>query len=239
MARATIRQRDEQSDEPKRRNRRFLRSILFGRRWVIGGVPRLKSMPYHVYPRQDGAVVSHVEYDANLGIHGRLTAKPSPIGSTDSIADATEMAYAYLGRNPSGAVYIAGDDDLIYDVILNDGYHADQSKNEKLLCLSFSLLIFCFTAFASSTFVGAQLGSFLSFIGVSLLYIGITRTGIQNEVEGGVVCFIILVLLLLLLPAFAAAIDAYKRKNAAGNQAMHPSREVGRFDNGESLVATG
>lgn len=197
------------------------------RNFVIVAVPRLKSMRYHVYPRQDGTVVSHVEYDANLGIRGRLTAKPRKIGSADSIADAIEMAYAYLGRNPSGAVYIAGDDDLIHDVILNDGYHADQSKNEKMLCLSISLVIFCFTAFASSTFLGAGLGSFLSFIGVSLIYLVITRTGIQNEVEGGVVCFFIPILLLLLLPALTAAIDAYNRKNAAGNQAMHPSCRSG------------
>jgi hypothetical protein len=29
---------DEQSDEPKRRIGRFLKSTFFGRRWVIGGV---------------------------------------------------------------------------------------------------------------------------------------------------------------------------------------------------------
>ncbi len=29
--------RDEQSDEPKRRIRRLLKSTFFGRRWVIGG----------------------------------------------------------------------------------------------------------------------------------------------------------------------------------------------------------
>ena len=33
---------DEQSDEPKRRIGRFLKSIFFGRRWVIGGVRRSK-----------------------------------------------------------------------------------------------------------------------------------------------------------------------------------------------------
>jgi hypothetical protein len=30
--------RDEQTDEPKRRIGRFLKSTFFGRRWVIGGV---------------------------------------------------------------------------------------------------------------------------------------------------------------------------------------------------------
>lgn len=186
-------------------------------------------MPYHVYPRCDGTAVSYAEHDASLGIHGRLTAKPNPIGSADDIADAIEIAYAYLGRNPSDAAYIADDDDLIHDVILNDGYHADQHKFEILLCSSIVLLIYCFTAFASSTFFGAGLTSFLSFIGVSLLYFAITRTGLQNEVEGGVVCFMILILLLLLLPALATARDTYNRKNSADNHDIHWSRACERF----------
>ena len=194
-------------------------------------------MPYHVYPRRGGTSVSHAEYDANLGIHGRLIAKPSPIGTSESISVAIEIAYAYLGRNPSDAAYIAGDDDLIYEVILNDGYHADQSKSEERLCLAIFLLIYCFTAFCSSTFFGAGLGAFLSFISVSLLYVAITRNGIQNEVEGGVVCLIILVLLLLLLPALSAARDAYNRKSSADYHPVQPNCEVGHFEIESSIKA--
>ena len=196
-------------------------------------------MTYNAYSRASGTSVSHAEYDADAGIHGRLTKKPESLGGSDSLAAVIEIAYAHLGRRPSDAVYVADDDDLIHEVIFNEGYLADQRNNEKWLCSSISLLILCLTSFAASVFAGLGLSGFVAFCAVSLLYVLITRTGVQNEVEGGVVCFIILVLLLLLLPAFFAARDAYQRRNAADNQAMHPSREVGRCDNGRSPVATG
>ena len=171
-------------------------------------------MPYYAYPR-NGAEISHAEYDRERGIRGRLTKKPKPIGAGESLADATEIAFAHLGRNPSDLVYVADAADLVHDVVINEGYHADQAASEKWLCGSIVLLILSATTLIASTFFSAGIGGFLSFLGVSCLYFIITRTGIQNEVEGGVVCFIILLLILMLLPAVAAARDAYKRKQGS------------------------
>ena len=193
-------------------------------------------MTYNAYSRCSGTNVSHAEYDADAGIHGRLTEKPESLGASDSLAAAIEIAYAHLGRKPSDAVYIADDDDLIHEMIFNDGYHADQASNEKWLCSSIALLILCLTSFTASTFAGLGLSGFVAFCAVSLLYILITRTGVQNEVEGGVVCFIILVLLLLLLPALSAARDAYQRRNAADNNAVHTEHGLHVLTNGTSSL---
>jgi len=42
----TRKEADEQSDQPKRRIGRFLKSTIFGRRWVIGAVIQINGRSY-------------------------------------------------------------------------------------------------------------------------------------------------------------------------------------------------
>lgn len=160
-------------------------------------------MQYYAYPGSD-TEISHAEYDLDQGIRGRITKKPKPIGTADSMPKVAEIAYAHLGRNPSDLVYIADEAGIVHDIVLNDGFHAEQAANERWLCASITLLVLCATTLVASTFFPAGFADLLSFLGVSVLYFAITRTGIQNDVEGGVVCFIILLLVLMLLPSLNA-----------------------------------
>ena len=165
-------------------------------------------MRFHAYPnRQGSVVVSHDIYDEQNGTLGRLVAKPNSIGDAESIDLATEIAYAHLGRAPSDAVYIADDNDIIRKVVFNDAYHKERENSERWVCMSIALLVLCFTTFIGTIVTELGLGGLLLFSGIAILYVFVVRTRIQNEVEGAVVCFIILVLIFFLLPAVRVARD--------------------------------
>ncbi len=165
-------------------------------------------MSFHAYPnRQGSVVVSHDNYDEEKGTLGRLVSKPDGIGHAESIDLATEIAYAHLGRAPSDAVYIADDNDIIRKVVFNDAYHKERENSERWVCMSIALLVLCLVTFSGTIVIGLGFGGLLLFGGIAVIYVFVVRTRIQNEVEGAVVCFIILVLIFLLLPAVRAARD--------------------------------
>jgi len=188
-------------------------------------------MSLHVYPnRQGSVVVSHDNYDEAKGALGRLVSKSDSIGESESLDDATEIAYAHLGRVPSEAVYIADENDVVRKIVFNDAYHKERETSERWLCASVSLLILCLTSFVGTIASGIGIVGLLIFVVIAILYLVVVRTRIQNEVEGAVVCFIILVLIFLLLPAIKAV-----RDRTAGNVWQNKSMQASRFSLMRSL----
>ena len=116
----------------------------------------------------------------------------------------SRYAVDVLGREPSDGVYIADDEDVIRKVVFNDAYHKERENSERWVCMSIALLVLCLETFVGTLVTDAGFGGLVIFGGIAALYSLVVRTRIQNEVEGAVVCFIIVVLTFLLLPAVRA-----------------------------------
>lgn len=163
-------------------------------------------MAYHVHG--DGElVVPYAERDEARGVICRLTAKSASIGTSESLEDAIEIGYAYLGRHPSESIYIANDADEVHKFLINHKYFAQREALEKSGCMGKALLVLCCVSFAGSVPLGVGLGGLALFATIALVYVFVVRTGIENEVEGAVVCLMILILTLTLIPPLKAARD--------------------------------
>ena len=188
-------------------------------------------MSLHAYPSRNGSVVvSHDNYDDTNGTLGRLVSKPDSIGDAESLDHATEIAFAHLGREPSDAVYIADDEDIIRKVVFNDAYHRERENSERWVCMSIALLVLCLATFIGTIVTDAGFGGLVLFGGIAVLYSLVVRTGIQNEVEGAVVCFILVVLIFLLLPAVRAVRERSSDAREGRTIACTGVRESGGFD---------
>jgi hypothetical protein len=169
-------------------------------------------MAYHVYVHRDGElVVSYVERDETRGVIGRLTAKSASIGTSESLKDAVEIGYAYLGRHPSESICIANDADEVHESLVSHEYIAEREALQKSGFIGKALLVLCCVSFAGSVALELGFVGLAVFAGIALVYVYVVRTGIQNEGEGAVVCLIILVLIFLLIPSVRAARDRAKK----------------------------
>ena|GEM_PF-4804352 len=77
-------------------------------------------------------------------------------------------------------------------------------KAEYRYSVAVALLVFCVTCLFAASFGLEGLWALLSFVGASMLYVMVVRLGIQNAIEGAVVCEMILILSLLLILAYYA-----------------------------------
>ena len=158
-------------------------------------------MSFHAYPATGSVTMSHEHYDEANGVLGRLVSKSASVGEADTLEGATEIAYAHLGRAPSEGVYIADDDDVVRKVVFNDAYHKERQRDERNIGMALSLLILCLTAFIGTVALGLGIAGLLAFVVNAGVYIAVVLTGIQNEVEGGMLCFIYMILSFLIIAA--------------------------------------
>lgn len=89
-------------------------------------------MKFFVYAETNGPIsIDYSTRDEAAGVIGSLKEKPKPIGDAASKEDAIEKAYAHLGRRPSGLVYVADSDGLLYEIVINRQYHEELNRNAK------------------------------------------------------------------------------------------------------------
>ncbi len=84
--------------------------------------------------------------------------------------------------------------------MINKEYHAAIDRRERYVAMSLTIMAFCVTCLVGTAVGGVGVWGLAYFGGVSILYFGTVRVGFYNELEGAVVCEILLILSLILFP---------------------------------------
>lgn len=133
------------------------------------------------------------------GILGSCTlGEVTPVVTACSLEELKREARAYLGTEPDAILYLTDGDCRVYEIVSNDKHHAAIDKAERLVAISVVLLIFSITCLSAAALGSHGASALLLFAGVVSIYGLIVGTGIQNEIEGAVLCEILLILTLLL-----------------------------------------
>lgn len=163
-------------------------------------------MGFVAYSSSGGPVsISYKERDESAGVLGVLTTTQSPIGEASTRDEITEIAFAYLGRDPTGSVYIADSQNHLLKIVINDKYHKDLASQATSHFMAWALLFFCFVCFVGTLLLGLHWTGLIGFLSIAALYIAFVRLKIQNEVESAVLLALVLLLILVLVPAVRAA----------------------------------
>ena len=159
----------------------------------------------------DSVHVSYDSQDVTAGVLGTVITSQPPIGESETRAKITEVAYAFLGRDPTATIYITDSQNRLLEIVLNQRYHKEMETRGTLLFRACLLLIMCVVCFVATLAIGLHWGGFGLFIFVALLHIASVRLGINNEVESAILCMIILLLILVLVPMVRSARDRTRR----------------------------
>jgi hypothetical protein len=177
-------------------------------------------MRYFVYPSRADVLLSKENYDLSQGILGSLTTNTESIGDSDSLAEAVQLAYAELCRNPTVSLYITDENLVVRHFISHQepiDYRKQLNQAESWGCCSTTILIFAVVCFIVTIATDFGYMGFIIFLGISTVFMLMVLLKIQTEVESAVVCLIILVLALLLYSAIRDAIDLRQKTNQEGN----------------------
>lgn len=159
------------------------------------------SLKYSAYQsRNDGTDFSSEGRDAAVGIRGRhIHNGATPIATADTLQELQHEARAYLGKVPEASLYLTDADDWIHDTMINEKYHEATGNAAVRTAICIALLMFCMTAL-----IGAALGfparwALLSFIAATALYAAILKAKMYNEIEGAVICEMLLILISVMI----------------------------------------
>jgi hypothetical protein len=152
--------------------------------------------------RHNGTDFSFEGRDEATGILGVFRpGEAEPVVTAHTLEELEREARAYLGKEPDAHLYLTDGAGRVYRIMINEKYHAAVQRAERRTAISVALLVFSVTAL-----LGASLGSLgawalLGFVCAAALYTLLLRAGLSNEIEGAIVCEILLILALLLIPA--------------------------------------
>lgn len=152
--------------------------------------------------KNDGTDFSFEGRDEDAGILGRHPpSETPPVVTAETLEDLKRKARAFLGKEPDAVLYLADTDNHVYEIMINEKHHAAVESVQRRTAISIALLIFCVTCLLGA----GSLGSLLCFVGISTLYALILRFRLYNEIEGAVVCLILLFVIIMLIPVLQRA----------------------------------
>jgi hypothetical protein len=159
-------------------------------------------MPYAAYESShDGRDFSFDGRDQAGGILGKLSPRVPPVVLAETLDELRLKARAHLGEFPDAFLYLVDSENSVYEIMINKKHHEAIEKAWRYVGISIALLIFCLTCLFCSARGDLAVWGILCFGGISILYFGVVKLGFFNEIEGAVVCEIILILVLILVPA--------------------------------------
>lgn len=140
--------------------------------------------------------ISYEDRDETEGVLGKLTTSQKPIAEAETRDEITQAAYAFLGRNPSGSIYITDSRNRLLEIVINQKYHADLTAQTTSKFTAWVLLVFCVASFFGTAKFGNPRAGLGIFLGIALLYGVLVRLRIFNLVESTIYCAILLILLI-------------------------------------------
>jgi len=183
--------------------------------------------------RGESVRISYDERDESAGILGAVTTSELPIGESETREGIADSAYAFLGRDPTGSIYITDSQNRLLDILINEKYHKDLEAQATWHFMAWTLLFFCVVCFLGTLVIGLHWGGLGLFFFIASLFIACVRLGIQNEGESAVLCTIILLLILVLVPGIRAVRERDQRPPSV-EQPHAPEPAAGPISDGES-----
>jgi hypothetical protein len=166
------------------------------------------SIRFHVYRDERGnhGFFKWEGRDESTGVQGTLNPSQPPMFSGTDLASAEMFAKAHLGAEPGDFLYITDNQFRVRRSMINKKHHAAIEKAYKWTVLGYGLLIICFACLATAA--GSQLGAWplMAFVAIGLIYVAVVRLGLFNEIEGLVLCLILLLFAIILLQSHSHAV---------------------------------
>jgi hypothetical protein len=153
--------------------------------------------------------------DESAGILGRLTPGAAvPVAVADTLEQLQREARAYLGDEPAAFLYLVDADGGVRAIVINRKYHEATEKAERRTAIATALLVLCVTSLLGATLGSLGGWALLGFVTAAGLYALILLAGLFNEIEGAVVCEMLLILALLMVSAVQRGRSAAERVDA-------------------------
>ena len=134
------------------------------------------------------------EHDA---MNAKIVAKQEPIAYAESRDEINELAYGFLGRHPSRSVHIARFDDEVCETLWCEKYHDELARQASWHAIAWVLMANCLLAFVLTVVLNLSWFGVVAYLGFVVLYLVVVKLGIQNEIEGGLLCTLMLTLTLV------------------------------------------
>ncbi|MEX0938716.1 MAG: hypothetical protein WDZ59_12720 [Pirellulales bacterium] len=133
-----------------------------------------------------------------LGIFNPNEAKP--VLTADTLEELEQEARAHLGKEPDAFLYLTDGGRRVHRIMINEKHHAAIGRANRRTAVSVAILVFSFTCLIGASLAPLGTLALLGFVGTASLYFLILRWDLYNEIEGAVVCEILLIIVLLLTP---------------------------------------
>jgi hypothetical protein len=169
--------------------------------------------------RHDGTDFSFEGRNESTGVLGiYYPAESTPVFTANTLEELEREARVHLGKEPSAYLYLTDDGHRVYRIVFNESHHATVEKGERHITIAWALLVFSVTCLVGASLSSLGVLPLLSFVSVAALYAFILRVELFNEIEGAVICEILLILALLLIAALQHARNSAPKR--AQQQAM-------------------
>lgn len=136
----------------------------------------------------------------------------SPVTTAETLEQLEREAWAYLGQEPEVTLYLVDAEGRVRRIMINEKHHAIRHKYwaeidnaSRWTAILAALLTFAMTCLIAASV--SVLGAFplVGFVGAVAFYTLLVRAGFFNEIEGALLCEILLILFLLMVPAIQQA----------------------------------
>jgi len=156
---------------------------------------------YFAYSSRAGPwTMSFAEGSAPGEVLPRLQTGAAPFAVADDLATLEEKAYAHLGRHPDDSVHLTDAAGQVHKTLRNESHWQSLKRQTRLHARAWALLA-----------LGRGVAGLGLFALATLMYLGVVPGGIENELEGAVLCEIILILALVLVVMYRKVQEARER----------------------------
>jgi hypothetical protein len=163
--------------------------------------------------RHDGTDFSFEGRDESAGVLGVFHPREAaPLLTANTLEELEREARAHLGKEPSAYLYLTDDGHRVYRIMINEEHHATIEKRMRRTAIACVLLVFGITCLVGAYFGSLGIMPLLVFVGIAALYVLLLRVDFFNEIEGAVICEIMLILALLLVHAVQRARNIAPKK---------------------------
>ena len=140
--------------------------------------------------------------DERAGILGTFApCGDSPVITAPTLEDLERDARTFLGNKPEELLYLTDCDCRVFRIVINKEYHeavaqahAAVAQATKRATISLAILAFSVTALLGATIGSIGIWPLLFFVGAVILYSLLLTLGLFNEIEGAILCEIMLIL---------------------------------------------